>query len=479
MTSVGFAEEAPYLTDSAWDIYVNGQQLPVFESQGMHYIKVNQLFPFGLQASFDGVKREVHLLYTNVPGRAEGVEITDKNIRQIVRKRVGSILETDLKLFYNMQPLPSINVNNEMYLPVSYLKYWGSVNQESIGKRYDVTFSVTALPSFLNTEKELYKLKQGKYYGYVNDVGAFSIQPIFEDAKQFEEGLAAVKIGEKWGYINSQGQIQISAQFESAGSFYEDGAIVSKRNESGILEVGLIGKNGQYLLPLFVGEIRAFQDGYAAIRIGTEQNGKWGFIKEDGAFVIPPSYLQVQDFHQGYTAAQLPSGVWAFLDDDGDVIEKTEFHWASSYGEGYFLVDNGIERFYCDKNGRTKIDLEDVFGDEPSFDYDMEINRYKESFYRGFEDGVAVYRIIGKDGAYQYGLLDEDGDIRKEPFANDIGLFQDGYAVVRFGDESTGKYGIIDESGDLIVAPVYDHVENLYHGKFFVISGDHSMYVSK
>jgi len=64
-------------------------------------------------------------------------------------------------------------------------------------------------------------------YGYINQTGNFIIQPQFEDADSFSEGLAAVRINGKYGYIDKTGQILIEPQFDHATEFMAGAALVT------------------------------------------------------------------------------------------------------------------------------------------------------------------------------------------------------------------------------------------------------------
>jgi hypothetical protein len=56
-------------------------------------------------------------------------------------------------------------------------------------------------------------------HGFIDKQGQVVLNPRFEDAQNFSEGLALVKIKGKYGFIDRSGGIAIKAQFENAESF--------------------------------------------------------------------------------------------------------------------------------------------------------------------------------------------------------------------------------------------------------------------
>ena len=475
-----FANSSIYLYDTSWDLSINGEKVPIYENENTHYIKVNILTNFGVEALFNAEKREVQLYYTNTPKREGTFEIKSKEERQLVSKRIGKVNSTDLKTVINKQIVPSINVNDEMYIPIDFLKMWGTVNKNMELKEYSVVFIPTQAPIFLNANEDLFKTKAGNFFGFANNLGLMKIQPMYEDAGQFHNGLAAVKTNGKWGYINFQGKMIIAPMFDKAFSFNENSAIVAKEISTNIYQYGLIDKYGNFILEPSFGKIREFKEELAAICIGNPNMGKWGFINEKGTFVIPPSYLAVNDFLSNYTTVKNNNGMWQLIDDENDIVDDEEYVWASSYASDMMLVDNGEEKYYCNKRGKKEVEYEDVFGDDDAFDYNIKMNSYKNSFFTSYNDNeVCVYREISEDGTYQYGLMDEDGDIVKKPFASYIYEFKDGYAIVRFGDESNGKFGIIDMDGDIVVSPIYDKIENVYLNRFYGVLDGKVNYIER
>src|SRR3989338_10974146 len=94
----------------------------------------------------------------------------------------------------------------------------------------------------------VYRVAQHGKWGFINVKGEFVIQPSFEAADDFNEGLARVMIGGKWGYIDAKGQTAIEPKYSDAGDFAE---------------------------------------GLAPV----ELDGKWGYIDPKGEFAIKPQFF--------------------------------------------------------------------------------------------------------------------------------------------------------------------------------------------
>ena len=48
--------------------------------------------------------------------------------------------------------------------------------------------------------------QQHGIWGYIDPSGKYVINPQFDEAGDFEDGLAPVRIGAKWGYIDKTGK---------------------------------------------------------------------------------------------------------------------------------------------------------------------------------------------------------------------------------------------------------------------------------
>ncbi len=73
------------------------------------------------------------------------------------------------------------------------------------------------------TQDEIIAVQIGKMWGFVNTDGETVIEPEYEEAKSFSNGIAAVKHDGKWGFIDLDGNLVITYQFSDSGYFNSDG----------------------------------------------------------------------------------------------------------------------------------------------------------------------------------------------------------------------------------------------------------------
>lgn len=69
-------------------------------------------------------------------------------------------------------------------------------------------------------------------YKYIPGMEFVVIQPQFDAAESFSEGMAQVKIGNKWGYIDKTGKLVIPPQFDEAKAFSAGLALVKSPSKS-------------------------------------------------------------------------------------------------------------------------------------------------------------------------------------------------------------------------------------------------------
>lgn len=73
------------------------------------------------------------------------------------------------------------------------------------------------------TKDEMIAVAQDGKWGFVKSDGNIFVEPAYEEARSFSNGLAAVKKDGKWGFIDEEGNLVIECQFSDAGYMSAEG----------------------------------------------------------------------------------------------------------------------------------------------------------------------------------------------------------------------------------------------------------------
>ena len=107
--------------------------------------------------------------------------------------------------------------------------------------------------------------------------GKFVINPQFDAAWEFSEGLAYIVINDKRGFIDTKGNIVINPQFDYVGPFSEGLAYIVINDKWGFIDT----KGNIVINPQFDYTWK-FSEGLADVKI----DGKEGFIDTKGKGII-------------------------------------------------------------------------------------------------------------------------------------------------------------------------------------------------
>ena len=146
--------------------------------------------------------------------------------------------------------------------------------------------------SFSEEKKEL-------LYGYINKNGKIVLKPKWLYVSPFKEGLAIViDIQGNRYYINKLGTIILNLKSDEIGScFYQNRAAICSDNDE-VKKCYFIDKTGMQTSTIF-DDAGDFHEGLAKVK----KDGKWGFISDDGKYIISPVFLDVSDFSEGLASA--------------------------------------------------------------------------------------------------------------------------------------------------------------------------------
>ncbi len=217
----------------------------------------------------------------------------------------------------------------------------------------------------------------GAKYGYIDKSSEFIIKPIYDEAFNFSEGLAAVTLDGKEGYINSKGDVFIPLKYKFASSFSNGYAIVSTDGS----RYFFIDKLGNKPFDKTFEDLSDFSDGLARF----SENGKFGFIDTKGNVVIKPfiENSSIVDwsvgnswFSEGLCAVkfgydknkkdEIDNGKYGYIDKTGKVVINPRFDEAYAFKNGKALVQINRKSFLIDKAGNR---ISQYF-DDTSFESD-------------------------------------------------------------------------------------------------------------
>jgi len=320
----------------------------------------------------------------------------------------------------------------------------------------------------------------GEKWGYIDQKGAYVINPQFDHVDFFVDGLAKVTSGGYYGengyydgktnYINKKGEYVIAANYKDGTAFsgglafvVENGGpptcidkngntkfvlkdaeyvfafseglalfIISEVGQNGYIvggKYGFVDRNGNIAIQAQFERAMPFCGGFAIIL----QDGKYGFIDKNGRIVINPQFEKVGNFSEGM-AAFYDGRQWGYINTKGAYAINPQFDYAGPFSQGMALVKQGEKYGYINKEGRLVIN--------PQFDYAS-----------SFSDGLAV--IGNKEGSGS-GYISKDGQIKINPQFGYAENFYNGIAPVY----SAFKWGFINKSGQYVVNPQFSSIKS-------------------
>lgn len=289
--------------------------------------------------------------------------------------------------------------------------------------------------------------KAGDKWGYIDREGKIVINPQFNSATVFIDGLALVQSADnKYGYIGVDGKYRIKPTYKSALPFSEGLACVVPENG----KPQFIDEKGNLKFTVNTGEFcGSFFEGLACIKV----DGKYGFIDKTGKIKINTQFFSASlNFSDKLAAVGIvkeDKGAiqFGFINDNGELVINYQFKRIDSqFIDGLALVWDGKNYGYIDKKGKYVIN--------PQFEKATE-----------FKNGLA---IIDQGG--MKGYIDKEGKIVINPQFKNASLFSSNdIAAVKSSD---GKYGYIDKDGKYIINPQFERASDFFEDIAFVHSAD-------
>lgn len=260
------------------------------------------------------------------------------------------------------------------------------------------------------------------HYGYIDKKGELVISCIYENVKDFSDGLARVSEKDwKFGFIDKKGNTVIPFTLdEHTGSFSE--GLASVRPDE--FYTGYINKKGEFAIPIMKeqGIGGAFRGGIAAIR---ESHNDTHFIDSQGNVVIPSKPIRCFGYKDGFYVIRTKDGKYGVMDDKGNYIFQG-YSEIKDFSEGLFVF-------------ATKMKTE------------------------------------GSYGKPIYGFVDINGREIISPQYDQALTFSDGVAAV----EKEKKWGYINKQGKIVIPIQYEEAYNFHDGMAFVKTKENYLVINK
>ncbi len=322
-------------------------------------------------------------------------------------------------------------------------------------------------------------------WGYIDRAGNMVIEPQFDCAWNFSEGLAPVNVGRQLGYIDWRGNLVIEPQFAywqvepfPKDRQYGDHDIYFYDGYARILKdgkYGFIDSNGNVAIEPVFDQAMHFSDGLAPVLI----DGKWGFIDTNGYLAIEAQFSGAEPFSDELALFWNEDGI-GFIDTSGNVVIEPRFQEAGWFSEGRVVVtireeSGDLVWGYIDAEGDWAVGPE-IFTGEHLMIHQRYFSEGLARFQNGyvdrdgntviegggypFSEGFALAATPDEDGSLRYGFIDREGNWVIEPRFEFADNFSEGLALVKVD----GKYGFIDESGEFVIEPVYSNALSFSEG---------------
>ena len=197
--------------------------------------------------------------------------------------------------------------------------------------------------------------KDGQKWGYISSTGEIKIQPAYENADPFSEGMAAVSKAGKWTYIDNTGKQICDFKFDKAEPFHD------RVGEAYFgSDFVMIDDNGTMSMSDPLNSTTFFRDG-----LGLKlKKGKYGFINKTGKTVIKARFTYAEDFSEALAVVGVVNARRGYIDPKGHFVIPPVFDEAFSFSDKLAAVKID-PRFVGDDGTISASEVESALKNDP------------------------------------------------------------------------------------------------------------------
>ncbi len=436
-------------------------------------------------------QKTLNLTYERV--RATGIYELEKGFLDVIGLVVtnggksGIVSETGqiiLPLIYDY-----INAANHLGL--------GELEQNGKKGLYNNRLEVVAKPQFEEISilnKGFFAGKNGVSWKVFDTQGSTEIYAVADGVYPFANGYTKVMKSGKWGVLDANASLKVPFEYDAVIPFGKN-VLLTKKEENFIYNSEGKIKKWNYSMDI------SWQNLEDKLKPVKSKNTKWGYINDDGDWVIQPIFDIAKDFRKGI-AIVCQSGLYGFINNKGKFILPMEYELPDYDYEPAVLLAKKDNRYgYLDYEGHILVALnyeeiapyssimkakkEKKWGfireDETiilpfKYDFVEDFGVDKTTFRFQNETVIGWVDLKGKErtteqlstwadnvetplGGVQnvkvgnyYGLIQENGRwIIPVRYQNKIEFDAFGKAIVR----ENLRWGMIDKGGNIVISTIY------------------------
>jgi hypothetical protein len=320
-----------------------------------------------------------------------------------------------------------------------------------------------------NFKLQLLPFNDNGLYGFMDYAGNVLIEPQYDQAAIFSEGLALVMKGDKYGFIDKGNKLVVPFDYTSATDFENGRSVVELDGK-----FGMIDRSGKRVFPVDFKDLGTLSDGL----VYGQKDSLYGYYDADFIQRIPEKFKEAYSFADSLAKVQVGEKQ-AIIDVYGTNVVAPGYRFIEFFSDTLLIFeDNGkyglmkrncevvintqydrimkpvIDRTMVIQNG--KIGYIDLSG---NLIIPVQYETFPNSPAKGqFNSNLTVIKFKGK-----YGVIDKNGRVILTATFNDIG---DISPLMAF---SKGKgWGYTDLLGKVIIQPIYSYAESFVSGTAIV-----------
>lgn len=337
-----------------------------------------------------------------------------------------------------------------------------------------------------NIPVDLIPYRKGDQWGFCKKDKTIIIQPEYDNAWPFKNGLANVEKDGKQGFVNKRNKTVIPFKYESC-SQKGDFIIVYKENKFGVIDL-----KGNEVIELNYDRISRLKDHSFAVTkdkksgifnikkflfitnlnltipiefdeiyetnlsdiVRVKKDGKWGLFTVEGQQLTLLKYENDPDHELKFTeglASVSVNNKWGFVDQKGVEIIPPQFDEVHPFHNGLARIKKDSINGFINKSGELVVST-------------------KYFILSDFHEGMAQVAMIDELGNDGYtltliGYMNKNGIIKIPIKYHRATNFYQGKAAVNFDVDGKNKWFLIDLEGNVID----DYEDYSFYGQFVYI----------